>query len=123
MNLKGKAAEHFVICQCLLNGIECFYATSDNKVDLIVGSSKFRCQIKVIQYVGKCWQLPLRKTGGQNYHEYRYTSDDVDFMIGVDFNTFDIYIIPINSVTDYSTYVTIGTLERLGFKNNIEILK
>ncbi len=82
--LLGKAAEHLFIAHLLREGIECFLPVSDGgRIDVIVGPCMARCQIKVISRTKKQDGLPVRKRGGQNYHVYRYTSEDIDFMIGI----------------------------------------
>lgn len=70
----------------------------NGKVDLIVEKNNYylRIQIKtVLKDNGK--RIPFRKIS-HNMGEYkikRYTKEDIDFFIGVDIETENLYILPV----------------------------
>jgi hypothetical protein len=117
--LIGKAAEYLFITRCLIEGITCYGPINDGgRVDALVGVGLRRCQVKAIQRGRTINGLSVRKTGGQNFKKYRYTKTDVDIMVGADLKTMDVYIVPIEDITNYKAYVSISALERGGYKNN-----
>ena len=116
---KGLAGEHIVKAKFLLNGYNIYQEVNyDSKCDLIVEKNNcyFRIQIKTLDDQGK---LNFRKlTHSKNAHkQYHYSSKDVDFFVGVDVNTFDIYTIPINEINRSS--MNISKMEK--YKNNFNL--
>ena len=90
-------------------------AVKDNKL--------LRFQIKIISYnKSGAVYLPVRKVShnmGQ-YKYIRYTHDDIDYFIGSDLQTNDIYIIPVSLTEQYSKQIAVSKLEQ--YKNNFDQL-
>lgn len=99
----------------------------DTKVDCIVIKNNIllKLQIKTIAFDKRDNRkyLPVRKIS-HNQGEYKvhlYTSDEIDFFIGVDIGTEDIYICPIDFVSNYSSSIGLKALEP--YKNNFSLLE
>ena len=82
-----------------------------------------KLQIKTIQIDRGYKKLPVRKIscnlGGYKVHNY--TSDEIDFFIGTDVETEDLYIVPISIIEQYKSVISIKTLEP--YKNNFALLE
>ena len=68
-------------------------------------------------------KLPVRKIShnqGQ-YKIFNYTSDEIDYFIGVDVDTEDLYIVPIDIVEKYKSAISVSTLEY--YKNNFDYME
>lgn len=116
---KGLAGEHIAKAIFLLNEYNIYEEVNyDSKCDLIVEKNNlyFRIQIKILDNHKK---LNFRKlTHSKNNHkQYHYTDKDVDFFVGVDINTFDLYIIPIKEINKSS--MNISRMEK--YKNNFNL--
>lgn len=103
-------------------------ATENGKVDMIVEKNNqyWKLQIKTIQ-VEKSGKnstrkvIPVRKIS-HNMGEYKisyYSSTIVDYFIGVDIETEDIYIIPSEITEQYKS--SIGITKVQFFKNNFKL--
>jgi hypothetical protein len=55
-----------------------------------------------------------------NYKYKYYTENDIDFFIGCDINTNDVYVIPISFSSKYKNSIALSTLEP--YKNNFDLL-
>ena len=67
--------------------------------------------------------LPVRKIShnqGQ-YKVHLYSKDEIDYFIGVDLDNEDIYIVPIEITSQYSSRVSISKLQ--SYKNNFAQLE
>lgn len=126
--MTGRAAEHIFIAKCLLLGMECYLPTSTHgRIDVIVGKLLSRCQVKVIGDPNGQGSrgLSLRKVGcnsASNVKQYRYSSDDADFFVGVDLDNFDCFIVPLSMVTAYSRTISVNALVKLETKNSFSRL-
>lgn len=72
-----------------------------------------RIQIKTIQINRNKKYIPIRKVShnmGQ-YKIYHYTKDEIDYFIGVDADTEDIFIIPISVVEKFRSSIALSTAE------------
>lgn len=121
---RGKAAEHIFIAKCLLHGYECYIPSCDDgRVDVLVGPQRARVQVKVLDPKQKRLMVmnPGRGTEG-HAKQYRYTQDDVDFMVGVDAESMDVYVAPIAVTEKFKNSIGAGTLEKMGLKNNLTAL-
>lgn len=121
---RGKAAEHIFIAKCLLHGYECYIPSCDDgRVDVLVGPQRVRVQVKVLDSKKRRLMVmnPGRGTEG-HAKQYRYTKDDVDFMVGVDADTMDVYVAPISITERFKDSVGASTLEKIGLKNNLDAL-
>ena len=96
----------------------------DTKIDCIISKENFliKIQIKTLQCDKRDNRkfLPVRKIS-HNQGEYKvhlYTADEVDYFVGVDVDTEDLYIVPINFIEQYKSSIAVSTLINNGFKNN-----
>jgi len=122
---KGYLGSLLVEREFIKHGFNIFKPVLENgKVDLIVEKNNYylRVQIKtVLKDNGK--RIPFRKIS-HNMGEYkikRYTKQDIDFFIGVDIETEDLYILPVWFSSSYRNSVVISKCEQ--FKNNFEQLE
>lgn len=77
-----------------------------------------KIQIKTVQKTKYSKAIPVRKIS-HNMGEYkikRYTKEDIDYFVGVDVDTEDVYILPVNFLSKYSTTISINNC--LNYKNN-----
>lgn len=77
-----------------------------------------KIQIKTVQETKYSKTIPLRKIS-HNMGEYkikRYTKDDIDYFVGVDVDTEDVYILPISFSSQYASSISINNC--LEYKNN-----
>ena len=124
---RGKAAEHIFAAKALLYGYEVFMPLNDDgRIDTIVNGH--RVQIKVVSK-GDSYKtsgyIKLIKSGKRSTGEvkkYSYTKEDVDFIAGIDTDTFDFYILPIAYVANYASTVGISRIVLDGYINNMSIL-
>lgn len=124
---RGKAAEHVFVAKCLLNGYDVYLPINgDGRVDVIVNTH--RVQVKCVRY-GSGYSkgcISSRKSGKRSNGEvksYKYTSNDVDFLVGVNTNTFDVYIVPVAYAERYAGDIAISKIVQSGYVNNFELLK
>lgn len=119
----GKIGQNMFEIAMLQNGWDLYVPLLENtKIDLIAIKNQkvLRFQIKMISTQGK---LPVRKISHNQgtYKVHRYTDDEIDYFIGVDRDTNDLYIVPISLIMQYRTEVSIKKLEM--YKNNFEQLE
>lgn len=123
---KGRLGYNLVEKQLLLRDFEIYIPLLENtKVDCITIKNNIllKYQIKTLQSDKGRKLLPVRKIS-HNQGEYKvhhYTSEEVDFFIGVDLETEDLYIVPIDFVAQYSSSIGAKTLEP--YKNNFSSLE
>lgn len=82
-----------------------------------------RFQIKTMQKDGTRKVLPVRKIS-HNQGEYKirhYTSDEVDFFVGSDIEEENLYIVPIDFISQYRS--SIGSTKLEPYKNNFSQLE
>lgn len=97
----------------------------NGKVDLIVEKDGVykKIQIKTVQEQRSGKLIPVRKIS-HNMGEYkikRYTKEDIDYFVGVDVDTEDLYILPVEFSSKYATSVSINSCQE--YKNNFEQLE
>ena len=99
----------------------------DTKVDCIISKDDYliKLQIKILSYDKRDNRkyLPVRKIShnqGQ-YKVHHYTSNEIDYFVGVDIDTEDIYIVPISFSSQYSSSIGLKALEP--YKNNFTQLE
>lgn len=71
-------------------------------------------QIKTVQINKDKKYIPIRKVShnmGQ-YKIHHYTKDEIDYFIGVDVDTEDIYILPISIVEKFKSSIALSTAEQ-----------
>jgi len=126
----GKAAELIFMAKCLLSGLSCYTPVSeDGRVDVVVGRALVRCQVKLVApYSGASQSkgISIRKVGVNsktNTKSYSYTAKDVDYIVGVDIDSLDVYVVPMAALEGYTRSVSCRALAELGYKNNLDILQ
>lgn len=121
---KGYLGSLLVEQKFIENGFNLFKPILENgKVDLIVEKNNkyIKIQIKTIQKDkdGRK-KIPMRKIS-HNMGEYKiklYTKKDIDYFVGVDLDTKDIYILPIDFSSKYKSSIGINSCIR--YKNNFK---
>lgn len=97
----------------------------NGKVDLIVEKDGIykKIQIKTVQEQRSGKLIPVRKIS-HNMGEYkikRYTKEDIDYFVGVDVDTEDLYILPVEFSSKYATSISTNSCQE--YKNNFEQLE
>lgn len=120
---KGRLGYNLLERELLKQEFEIYIPVLENtKIDCIAikNNQLIKFQIKTIQIDSGSKKLPVRKIS-HNQGEYKvhlYTTDEVDYFVGVDVDTEDLYIVPINFIEQYKSSIAISTLTNNGFKNN-----
>ena len=120
---KGRLGYNLSERELLKQEFEIYVPVLENtKIDCIAikNNQLIKFQIKTIQIDSGSKKLPVRKIS-HNQGEYKvhlYTADEVDYFVGVDVDTEDLYIVPINFIEQYKSSIAISTLTNNGFKNN-----
>lgn len=120
---KGRLGYNLLEKELLKQEFEIYVPVLENtKIDCIAikNNQLIRFQIKTIQMDRGSKKLPVRKIS-HNQGEYKihlYTANEVDYFVGVDVETEDLYIVPINFIEQYKSAIAISTLITNGFKNN-----
>ena len=120
---KGRLGYNLLERELLKQEFEIYVPVLENtKIDCIAikNNQLIKFQIKTIQMDSGSKKLPVRKIS-HNQGEYKvhlYTADEVDYFVGVDVDTEDLYIVPINFIEQYKSSIAISTLTNNGFKNN-----
>ena len=108
------------------NGFNIFKPSMENgKVDMIVEKDNIylKLQIKTVQLDKNKKVIPVRKLS-HNKTEHKvslYTKEMIDYFVGVDINTEEIYIIPVSFSSQYKSSISIISAEQ--FKNNFDLME
>lgn len=120
---KGKLGYNIFEKQMLKREWDLYVPILENtKIDCIVikGPVLVRIQIKILN---KAKQLPVRKIShnqGQ-YKIFRYDGSVIDFFVGVDIETEDVYIVPVEFSNKYSSSIGYTTLQP--YKNAFDLME
>lgn len=121
---KGYLGSLLVEQKFIENGYNLFKPVLENgKVDLIAEKNNkyIKLQIKTVQVEGSGRKIiPVRKIS-HNMGEYKvklYTEKDIDYFIGVDLDTKDLYILPICFSSQYRSSIGINSCQ--DYKNNFK---
>ena len=123
---KGRLGYNLLEKELLKRDYEIYIPLLENtKIDCIAckNGQLIKIQIKTIQMDRGYKKLPVRKIShnqGQ-YKIFNYTSDEIDYFIGVDIDTEDLYIVPIDIVEKYKSAISVSTLEY--YKNNFDYME
>lgn len=123
---KGRLGYNLLEKELLKRDYEIYIPLLENtKIDCIAckNGQLIKMQIKTIQMDRGYKKLPVRKIShnqGQ-YKIFNYTSDEIDYFIGVDIDTEDLYIVPIDIVEKYKSAISVSTLEY--YKNNFDYME
>ena len=118
---KGRLGYNILEKELLKRNWEIYLPLLENtKIDCIIIKNEkiIKLQIKTIQTDNGRKVLPVRKIS-HNQGEYKihhYTKNEIDYFIGVDLETEEIYIIPINFIEKYKSSIGINILQP--YKNN-----
>ena len=123
---KGRLGYNILEKELLKRDYEIYLPLLENtKTDCIIikNGSIIKLQIKTIQIDNGRKVLPVRKISHNQgeYKVHRYSKDEVDYFIGVDLETEDLYIIPIEFIEKYKSSVGINTLQP--YKNNFSLME
>lgn len=108
------------------NGFSVFKPVMENgKVDMIVEKQNvyLKIQIKTVQESKGKKSIPVRKIS-HNMGDYKistYSSREIDYFIGVDVDTEDVFVIPIEVSEQYKSAITTTTVDR--YKNNFNLME
>ena len=118
---KGRLGYNLLEKELLKRNWEIYTPVLENtKIDCIIikSSQLIKIQIKTIQTDRNKKVLPIRKIS-HNQGQYKihlYDKTEVDYFIGVDIDTEDLYIVPIEIIMNYKSAIGIKNLEQ--YKNN-----
>ena len=123
---KGRLGYNLLEKELLKREFEIYTPLLENtKIDCIICKNGIllKLQIKTIQIDRGYKKLPVRKISHNQgkYKIHNYTSDEIDFFIGIDVETEDLYIVPISIIEQYKSAISIKTLEL--YKNNFALLE
>lgn len=123
---KGRLGYNLVEKEFLKRNFELYVPILENtKVDCITIKNGIilKYQIKLLTDNKGTKSLPVRKIS-HNQGEYKvrwYSANEIDFFIGVDLETEDLYIVPISFVESYSSCISHRKLQE--YKNNFTQLE
>ncbi len=87
----------------------------NGKIDLIIEKNNeyLKIQIKTVQTIRGYKQIPVRKVSHNmgNYKIKHYTREDIDYFIGVDVDTRDVYMIPIEIIEQYKNIISVSKVQ------------
>lgn len=125
--VKGRLGYNLLERELLKRGWELFVPLLENgKIDCIAlkDNAIIKLQIKTIQKEKSGRKLlPVRKIS-HNQGEYKvhlYSKDEIDFFIGSDVETEDLYVVPIEFASQYKS--NIGMQKLAPYKNNFDLLE
>lgn len=123
---KGRLGYNLLERELLKRDWELYVPVLENtKIDCIAikNNQIIRFQIKTIQKDKNRKVLPVRKIS-HNQGEYKihhYDATEIDYFVGSDLETDDLYVVPIEFIVQYKSSIGINTLEP--YKNNFSQLE
>ena len=123
---KGYLGSLIVEKKLVQEGFNIYKPVLENgKVDMIIEKNNIylKIQIKTVQSSKNSKVVPLRKIS-HNMGEYKiktYSDNDIEYFVGVDTVTEDIYMIPIKFSQTYASAISINTLFKAGYVNNFDL--
>ena len=124
--MKGRLGYNLLEKELLKREWDLYTPVLENtKIDCIAikGDVLLRMQIKTLQSSKSGKALPVRKIN-HNQGEYKvhfYNKSEIDYFIGVDLETEDLYLVPIEFSMKYKSSISVNTLAP--FKNNFSQLE
>lgn len=120
---KGRLGYNLVEKELLKRDWDLYLPILENtKIDCIAikGDILIRMQIKIL---AKDKSLPVRKISHNQgeYKIFRYDASTIDFFIGVDIDTEDIYIVPVEFSSKYHASIGYRTLQP--YKNAFNLME
>lgn len=125
--VKGRIGYNLVEKQLLKNEWDIYTPVLENtKIDCIIVKNNYlyKIQIKTIGFNARdnYKYIPVRKIShNQGQYKIHTYENDVDYFIGVDIDTEDVYIVPISFIAKYKSSISINKLTE--FKNNFTQLE
>ena len=121
--IKGRLGYNLVEKELLKRDWDLYLPILENtKIDCIAikDSVLIRMQIKIL---AKDKSLPVRKISHNQgeYKIFRYDASTIDFFIGVDIDTEDIYVVPVEFSSRYKTSIGYRTLQP--YKNAFNLME
>lgn len=106
------------------NGFNVFKPVMENgKVDMIIEKNNvyLKIQIKTVQESRGSKNVPVRKISHNmgSYKTTTYNSSEIDYFIGVDIDTEEIYVIPVSFSEQYKSAISITKLTC--YKDNFDL--
>ena len=123
---KGYLGSLIVEKSFINNGFNIFKPSMENgKVDMIIEKDYvyLKLQIKTVQMSKDGKVIPVRKISHNmgTYKVSRYTNFDIDYFIGVDVETEDLYILPVSFSSKYKSAISINKCSY--YKNNFNFME
>ena len=123
---KGRLGYNLLERELLKRDWELYIPVLENtKIDCIAikNNQIIRFQIKTIQKDRNRKVLPVRKISHNqgDYKIHHYNATEIDYFVGSDLETDDLYIVPIEFIVQYKSSIGINTLEP--YKNNFSQLE
>jgi len=125
---KGYLGSLIVEQKLIRNGLNVFKPVIENgKVDMIIEKDNkyLRIQIKTVTVEKRNGykSVPMRKmTHNKTEHKtHLYTAEEIDYFVGVDLETEDVYMIPISFSQNYTSSISINKLKE--YKNNFNLME
>ena len=120
---KGRLGYNLLERELLKRDWDLYVPVLENtKIDCIAIKANIliRMQIKIL---AKDKSLPVRKISHNQgeYKIFRYDASTIDFFIGVDLDTEDIYVVPVEFSSKYSTSIGYRTLQP--YKNAFNLME
>ena len=108
------------------NGFSVFKPVMENgKVDMIIEKDNvyLKIQIKTVQESRGSKNIPVRKISHNmgNYKVSTYSSNEIDYFVGVDIDTEEIYLIPISFSEQYKSSISVTKLSY--YKDNFDLME
>ncbi len=121
---KGYYGALIVEQKLIQNGFNVFKPAIENgKVDMIIEKDNIylRIQIKTVQIARNTKIIPVRKlTHNKTSHKtFLYNSSIIDYFVGVDIETFDVYMIPVSFSEQYTSAISANVAKN--YKNNFNL--
>lgn len=123
---KGRLGYNLLEKELLKRNWEIYIPVLENtKIDCIVikNNKLYKIQIKTIQNDRTGKILPVRKIS-HNQGQYKihlYNENEIDYFVGVDIETENLYVVPISFISKYKSSISLKTLEP--YKNNFSQLE
>ena len=123
---KGRLGYNLLEKELLKRNWELYVPVLENgKIDCIAikNNNLIRFQIKTMQNDRGSKKLPVRKISHNqgDYKIHYYTINEIDYFVGSDIETENLYIIPINFILKYKSSISESTLQP--YKNNFDQLE
>lgn len=123
---KGRLGYNLLERELLKRDWELYIPVLENtKIDCIAikNNQIIRFQIKTIQKDRNRKVLPVRKISHNqgDYKIHHYDATEIDYFVGSDLETDDLYIVPIGFIVQYKSSIGINALEP--YKNNFSQLE